>query len=75
MHPVRTERGTDMPNNHIITYHDDSERAGEGKKAKPATKSWAKCSCGNWTSSKVSGGLNSTRGSLQRTANTHLTSV
>lgn len=60
--------------NHIITYHDDSEKPKEGKKAKPATKSWARCSCGAWTSGNLSGGLSSNRASLQNTARGHLNS-
>lgn len=67
MHPVRTEREElIMPNNHIVTYH---EREG---KAQMSLVSYAKCSCGKWTSIDHRGGLDRQRGNLQKAAREHL---
>jgi hypothetical protein len=57
--------------NHVVTYHDDSQRASEGKPAKEATKSWAACSCG-WKSMEVRLGLKMTRPGMKRMGQKHL---
>jgi hypothetical protein len=57
--------------NHIVTYHDDSQPAKEGKAAVPATKAWATCSC-SWKSMEIRNSLEMNRPGLQRLAKKHL---